>query len=127
MTCPDGRSRNESSPRHNRPPSSYCHLDVIESAAPLNMIGGLATESVHTDLSTRAQRWTQVADWLEWPIAFLALLIIPALVLEERATDPRLREAAYITNCVVWIGFCLEFAIRCAAIPHLRFLREAWF
>jgi hypothetical protein len=35
---------------------------------------------------------------LEWPMAVLALLIVPALVLKDRATDPRLREAAHVLN-----------------------------
>jgi len=90
------------------------------------MIGALATEPA-PELSSRAARWMRLAEWLEWPVAFLALLIVPALVLEEHATDPRLREAAYVTNWVVWIAFCVEFAIRWAAQPRLRFLREAWF
>lgn len=90
-------------------------------------IGALATEPADPDFSNRAARWMRLADWLEWPVACLALLVIPALVLEERAIDPRLREAAYITNWVVWLGFCVEFAIRWAAQPRLRFLREAWF
>jgi hypothetical protein len=31
-------------------------------------------------------------------MAVLALLIVPALVLKDRATDPRLREAAHVLN-----------------------------
>jgi voltage-gated potassium channel len=48
-------------------------------------------------------------------------------VLEEHASDSRLREAAYITNWVVWLAFCAEFGIRWGANPRLRFVREAWF
>src|SRR5260221_6766428 len=77
-------------------------------------------------IATRAARLERIADRLEWPIAILALLIVPALVLEEYGTDARLREAAYVTNWVVWLAFCGELGIRWAARPRLRFLRDAW-
>jgi hypothetical protein len=64
---------------------------------------------------------------LEWPMAVLALLIVPALVLEDRATDPRVREAAHLLNWIVWVAFCAEFAIRWVARASAKFLREAWF
>lgn len=88
------------------------------------MIGALTTDSAP---STTSARLVRLADALEWPVALLALLIVPALVLEERATDPRLREASYITNWIVWLAFVAEFAIRWAAARRLRFVREAWF
>lgn len=70
---------------------------------------------------------TKVATALEWPVAILALLIVPALVLEDRTTDPTLRELARLTNWIVWVAFCVEFGVRWAARPTARFLREAWF
>jgi len=69
----------------------------------------------------------RVVRRLEWPVAILALLIVPALVLEDRTSDPALRWAAHITNWIVWIAFCLEFALRWAARGDRRFLRDAWF
>src|SRR5229473_6283126 len=91
------------------------------------MLGAPAIGWPPTAFSGRTARLMRIAEWLEWPVAFLALLVVPALVLEEHAGDPRLREAAYITNWIVWLAFCAEFAIRWAARPRLRFLREAWF
>lgn len=88
------------------------------------MISALTTDSAPSVTSARLVR---LADALEWPVAFLALLIVPALVLEERATDPRLREAAYITNWIVWLAFVAEFAIRWASDRRLRFVQGAWF
>ena len=64
---------------------------------------------------------------LEWSMAVLALLVVPALVLEDRATEPWLREAAHIINWIVWLAFCVEFAVRWAAAGKWRFLRTAWF
>jgi voltage-gated potassium channel len=87
------------------------------------MVGFVVTETANS----RSARLHRVADWLEWPVAFLAFLIVPAIVLEEKATSPLLREIAYVTNWVVWIAFCVEFVIRWAAERRLTFLRTAWF
>jgi voltage-gated potassium channel len=88
------------------------------------MIDALPTDSAP---AMRPSRLIRLADALEWPVAFLALLIVPALVLEEKASDPRLREIAYVTNWIVWVAFCAEFAVRWAADRRLRFVRDAWF
>jgi len=72
-------------------------------------------------------RTTKLLNALEWPIAFLALLVVPALVLEDRATDPHIRETARLVNWIVWLAFCAEFGIRWAAARTTRFLRTAWF
>jgi voltage-gated potassium channel len=74
-----------------------------------------------------ASRWQTVAAALEWPIAILALLIVPALVLEERTTDPRLLLLAQTVNWIVWLAFCAEFVIRWRAARRWRFVQEAWF
>jgi voltage-gated potassium channel len=64
---------------------------------------------------------------LEWPVALLALLVIPALVMEERATSPEVRQAAVIVNWVVWLVFVGEFSVRWAADRTPGFPRKAWF
>jgi voltage-gated potassium channel len=64
---------------------------------------------------------------LEWPVALLALLVIPALVMEERATSPEIRLAAIAINWVVWLAFVADFGIRWAADRTLAFPRKAWF
>jgi voltage-gated potassium channel len=71
--------------------------------------------------------WSRAVRALEMPVALLALTIVPALVLEERTTDPTLRELAHLTNWIVWVAFCVEFGVRWAARRSARFLREAWF
>lgn len=63
----------------------------------------------------------------EWPMALLALLVIPVLVLEDRATTPALREVANAINWAIWIAFLVEFAIRWSADRTLAFPRKAWF
>jgi len=64
---------------------------------------------------------------LEWPVAILSLLVIPALVMEERSTSPEVRQAAVAINWTVWIVFVVEFGIRWAADRTLAFPRRAWF
>lgn len=64
---------------------------------------------------------------LEWPVAILSLLVIPALVMEERSTSPEVRQAAVAINWAVWIVFVVEFGIRWAADRTLTFPRKAWF
>lgn len=70
---------------------------------------------------------SHVVRSLEWPMAILALLIIPALVLEERALSPGLRTAGAVLNWVTWLGFCAEFLVRWAADRRASFPRRAWF
>jgi hypothetical protein len=48
-------------------------------------------------------------------MAFLALLVIPVLVMEDRATTPELRQGAVIINWVIWLAFVAEFGFRWAA------------
>jgi voltage-gated potassium channel len=64
---------------------------------------------------------------LEWAMAILALLVVPALILEDRATDPALRTAALVINWTVWLAFVTEFIIGFALAGQRRaFLRAAW-
>jgi hypothetical protein len=58
------------------------------------MLDALPTDSA----PAKSARLVRLADALEWPVAFRALLIVPVLVLEERATDFRVRDIAHITN-----------------------------
>ena len=64
---------------------------------------------------------------LEWPLVILAILTLPAMVLEAHATTAAWRTAAYVFNWVVWVAFCVEFAARWIVARSLRFLRTAWF
>ena len=51
-------------------------------------------------------------------MGLLALAVVPALVLEDRATDPAIRTAAHLTNWVVWLAFCGELLGRMLAWRH---------
>src|SRR3712207_5870522 len=64
---------------------------------------------------------------LEWPLAILALLVIPVLIIEERAVSAEWRTAAQVLNWIIWLAFCADFLIRWGAERRWRFLRSAWF
>lgn len=62
----------------------------------------------------------------EWPMAVLALAVIPALLLDD-GTSPVLHTVATTTNWIVWLAFCAEFLILLVLAPAKRqFVREAW-
>jgi hypothetical protein len=63
----------------------------------------------------------------EWPMAILALLVIPVLVMEDRATTPQLRDVATTVNWIIWIAFAAEFVLRWADDRTLSFPRREWF
>jgi len=64
---------------------------------------------------------------LQWPIFIMALLIVPVLVLEDRATDPQVRAFAHAANWIIWLTFSADFVIRWMARGTKRHFREAWF
>jgi voltage-gated potassium channel len=76
-------------------------------------------------MTTSRLAW--LADRLEGPIGLVALLVVPALLLEERGTTPELRQAAVVLNWVIWIVFCAGFLVRLAAAPTWETVRAAWF
>lgn len=47
----------------------------------------------------------------DWVIFFLALLLVPVLLLEETSTDPGVVGAATVANAVIWILFALDYAV----------------
>ena len=65
--------------------------------------------------------------WLEWPLAVLALLVIPALIVEDQASNPQLRAAAIAVNWAVWLAFCADFGIQWGMDPQWLRRPRAWF
>ena len=60
---------------------------------------------VEDEARIRFERFERFADL---PMAFLALLIVPAIIVEDRAQNEYLREAASTLNWIVWLAFCAE-------------------
>ena len=63
----------------------------------------------------------------EWLMATLAILVIPALVLERRAPTPEIRTAAVVLNWTIWLAFVVEFVVRWIVDGRRSFPRRAWF
>jgi voltage-gated potassium channel len=75
-----------------------------------------------------AERYERFARAVELPLALLALLIVPALVLENHAQTHELREAATFINWVVWLAFCAEYSAKMYLAPARgQFAKEHWF
>jgi voltage-gated potassium channel len=70
-------------------------------------------------------RFTRV---VEWPMAILALAVVPALILEDNATTPQVATAAVTVNWIIWLGFCGEYVAKLALAPSRpAYVRQAWF
>lgn len=62
------------------------------------------------------------------PLAFLALLVVPALLLEERSTSGWLHQVASGVNWFVWLAFCAEYLGKLMLAPsRAAYVRAAWF
>jgi voltage-gated potassium channel len=73
-------------------------------------------------------RFEQIEHATDLPIAVLALLIVPALILEEYARNAGVRTFAQVINWIVWLAFCAEYLGKLAYAPSRRsFVRHAWF
>jgi voltage-gated potassium channel len=58
----------------------------------------------------------------------MTLLVVPALILEDRTTNATVRIVCNGINWCVWIAFAAEFVIGLKAADHRRtFLRKSWF
>lgn len=81
-----------------------------------------------TELTTLGRaRFDRLVATTELPIAALALLIAPALIVEGHATTPLLRDIARGVNWVIWLAFCLEYVAKVSLAPdRRRYIRGAW-
>jgi voltage-gated potassium channel len=77
---------------------------------------------------TAKERFDRFEHATDLPMAVLALLIVPALILEESARSAGVREFAAGLNWVVWVAFCAEYLGKLAFAPVRReFVKRAWF
>jgi hypothetical protein len=47
---------------------------------------------------SKRERFERLERATDIPLALLALLIVPALILEDRASNPLIRDAAHVVN-----------------------------
>src|SRR5215510_8646020 len=72
--------------------------------------------------------YDRLTRMLEWPMAVLALAVIPALLLDNGSETPRVHLLAMSINWFVWLAFCAEFALKLRVAPDKRaFVRHSWF
>jgi voltage-gated potassium channel len=77
--------------------------------------------------SPRADAYERLTKALEWPMAVLALAVVPALLLDEGASTPQVHAAATAINWFVWLTFCAEYLARFAVAPERQsFVRRSW-
>ena len=75
-----------------------------------------------------ADLFQRVETALEWPLMILALAVVPALILEDRATSDGVRAIALGLNWTVWLAFCAEFLTLLWLAPdRLAYATRAWF
>lgn len=62
-----------------------------------------------------------------WVTFFLALLLVPVLVLEETSHDPAVQRLATAANAAIWLAFALDYAIDLYRAADRRgHLRSHW-
>lgn len=84
-------------------------------------------ESLRVSAPVR-RRVERLLKTLEWPMAILALLVVPALILEDRTTNPTIRSLCNATNWFVWLAFVAEFGIAfTVAANRAKHLKSSWF
>lgn len=77
------------------------------------------------DARSRFERFEKATDL---PLAFLALLIVPTLLVEERSSAGWIHTAAISINWVVWLAFCAEYIGKMILAPSRKdYAKSAWF
>jgi len=74
------------------------------------------------------ERFDRVERATDLPLALLALLIVPALILEDSAASAAVRQIAHGLNWFVWLAFVAEYVGKLLIAPSRRsYVRGAWF
>ena len=87
----------------------------------------MTVDTVDTLARDRAIRYQRLTKALEWPMAILALAVIPALLLDNGAATPRTHAIASAANWIIWLAICAEFGARFTLAPDRQmFVRRSW-
>jgi voltage-gated potassium channel len=86
------------------------------------------TAALTPEAALREERLRRFVRWSEWPLALLALAIIPSMLLDEYEPGAAVHRWSEVLNWVVWLVFCAEVAVK-AWLSHdaKHFFRHAWF
>lgn len=88
-------------------------------------LSGAVVQLAHTVLrEARLQRFSRLA---EWPLALLALAIIPSLLLDDHSRGSHFHEWSETLNWIVWVAFVGELGVK-AWLSHdaKSFFRHSW-
>jgi voltage-gated potassium channel len=73
-------------------------------------------------------RFSRLGRALEWPMAILAVAVVPALIVEDRTTSASVRNIAIAVNWIAWLAFVTEFVVKVSLTANpRRFVRHHWF
>jgi voltage-gated potassium channel len=78
--------------------------------------------------TSREERLKRFVRLSEWPLALLALAIIPSLLLDDHTRGPGFHELSETLNWIVWLAFCAELVVKAWLSHDARgFFRHSWF
>jgi voltage-gated potassium channel len=93
-------------------------------ADALDRIGIIHDRTSHEHGANLRLRHAMLGDWV---IFFLALLLVPVLLLEETSTDPGVVGAATVANAVIWLLFALDYTADLWKAPsRAAHIRSHW-
>lgn len=82
------------------------------------------TCQVTVDLNPQAET---ARRYLEVPVIFAALLVLPVIVIEASASDPFWIGIAVVTNWVIWFVFAFDLLVMLYLVDdRLTYLKSAW-
>ena len=84
--------------------------------------------SLNDEKLSRNHRFERFSRGTEWPMAILAISLVPILIIENEAVDPTVLNIALLLNWIIWLAFCAEYIAKLVLAPkRLKFIRVAWF
>ena len=97
----------------------------VSRGTALAVDGGMMTSVAAPFRNARFEKFVAMT---ELPIAILALLIAPAIVLEAHAKTLGIRTAAWPVNWIICVAFCAEYVLKVGlAADRRRYIRDGWF
>jgi voltage-gated potassium channel len=64
----------------------------------------------------------------DWATFFLALLLVPVLLVEETSSDPTIVDAATLANALIWLAFAADYAVDLwGSRSRGAYVRAHWF
>lgn len=76
-------------------------------------------------METPEERWKEVERRFEYPLLFAALLVIPAIAIEQSDVGEPFDTIAVVLNWTIWLAFLTELVVMLSIVPEKgRWLRD---